>query len=106
MEVPAPAGILRTAACNSATLSENGADCVTFSSKEKTERRSPGRNTRRMKSFGFELIDFLRDAFFEELKGFEGKIGRGAIVLVEDADEDVDEIDGDANAATLRGGIL
>src|SRR6267143_4404327 len=49
MEVPAPAGILRTAACKLATLSENGATWVTFSSKEKTERRSPGRNTWRMK---------------------------------------------------------
>src|SRR6266478_1058770 len=49
MEVPAPAGILRTAACKSTTLSENGATWVTFSSKQKTERRSPGRSTWRMK---------------------------------------------------------
>ena len=60
----------------------------------------------RLKSFGFELIDFLLDAFLEKLKGFEGKIGRGTIVLVEDANEHVDEVDGDANAAALGGGIL
>jgi len=60
----------------------------------------------RLKSFGFELIDFLLDALFEELEGFEGKIGRGTIVLVEDADEHVDEVDGDADAPALCGGIL
>src|SRR6266446_3033491 len=60
----------------------------------------------RLKRFGFELIDFLLDAFFEELEGFEGKIGRGTIVLVEDANEHVDEVDGDADAAALGGGIL
>src|SRR6267378_5522946 len=49
MEVPAPEGILRTADCSSATLSENEASWVTFSSKAKTERRSPGRSTWRIK---------------------------------------------------------
>src|SRR5260370_1127843 len=49
MEVPEPAGILRTAACRSATLFENAASCVTFSSKAKTDRRSPGRSTWRIK---------------------------------------------------------
>src|SRR6266446_931289 len=49
IEVPAPAGILRTAVCSSATLSENAASCVTFSSKAKTDRRSPGRSTWRIK---------------------------------------------------------
>src|SRR6266851_1685616 len=49
MDVPAPAGILRTAACSSATLSEKVASCVTFSSNEKTDKRSPGRSTWRIK---------------------------------------------------------
>jgi len=60
----------------------------------------------RLKSFGFELIDLLLDAFFKELEGFEGKIGCGAIVFVEDADENIDEIDGDADASALGGRIL
>src|SRR5260370_841445 len=49
MEVPAPAGILRTAACSSLTLSENPASCLTSSSTEKTVSRSPGRRTWRIK---------------------------------------------------------
>src|SRR5882762_6869300 len=49
IEVPAPAGILRTAACRSPTLSENAASCVTFSSNAKTDRRSPDRSTWRIK---------------------------------------------------------
>src|SRR5260370_25404704 len=49
MDVTAPAGVLRTAACSSAPLSEKVASCVTFSSNEKTDKRSPGRSTCRIK---------------------------------------------------------
>ena len=40
---------MRTAACNAGTSSENAARCVTFSSNANTDRRSPERNTWRMK---------------------------------------------------------
>jgi hypothetical protein len=59
-----------------------------------------------LRGFGLEDIDFLLNTFFEDLKRFAGKIRRGTIVFVENADEDVDEIDGDLDAAALLGGIL
>src|SRR6267143_5400419 len=49
MEVPASLGILCTAACRVATLSEKPANSVTLSPTAKTARRSPGRRTWRMK---------------------------------------------------------
>ena len=54
---------------------------------------------------GFLLEDFdlLLDAFFEEVEGFAREIGRGAIVVVEHAGEDADQVDVDADAAALRG---
>jgi len=60
----------------------------------------------RLRSFGLEDFDFLLNAFLKELKNFLGKIGSGAIFIVEDADEDIDEIDVDLNAATLFGRVL
>ena len=60
----------------------------------------------RLRGFRFEFVNLLRHAFFEELKGFFGKVGRRAIFFVEDADEDIDEIDVDANAPALCRGIL
>ena len=57
----------------------------------------------RLLGFRLENFDFLLYPFFKELEGFDGQIGRGAIVVVEHADEDVDEIDADANAIALGG---
>src|ERR1700693_4026922 len=49
MEVPASLGILCTADCRAATLSEKPANCVTLSPTAKTARRSPERSTWPMK---------------------------------------------------------
>ena len=64
------------------------------------------REVQRQLRFGLEDFNLLLDAFFEELEGFARQIGRGAIVFVEHADEDVDEIHVDANAAALRCAVL
>ncbi len=51
--------------------------------------------------FGLEDFELLFDAVLENLKGFARKIGRGAVVLVQDAGEDAYKIDADANFAAL-----
>ena len=51
------------------------------------------REVERLLCFPFENFDFLRIAFLGDLEGFDGKIGRRAIVFVEDADKNVDQID-------------
>ncbi len=50
------------------------------------------REVERLVSFPFENFNFLGITFFGELKRFDGQIGRGAIVFVEYADENVDEV--------------
>src|SRR5216684_9408148 len=60
----------------------------------------------RLGGFRLELVDFLLDAFFKQLEGFLGEVGGGAVLIVEDADENVDEVDVDADAAALGGGVL
>src|SRR6266568_3821230 len=60
----------------------------------------------RLRSLGLENIDLLRHAFFKKLEGFAREIRSRAIVVVQDAHQDVDEIDVDADAAALSGGIL
>src|SRR5260370_8718570 len=56
--------------------------------------------------FRMEDLNLLLDTFFEELKSFARQIGRGTIVVVEHADQHVDEIDVDANASTLLPAVL
>ena len=57
----------------------------------------------------FEDFDLLLDALFEKLERFAREIGRGAIVIVQNAGENIYEINADADAAALlrglRGGI-
>src|SRR6266852_3135067 len=60
----------------------------------------------RLGGFRLELVDLLFNAFFKELEGLFGKVGGGSVLFVEDADENIDEIDVDADAAALRSGIL
>src|SRR5712691_1397501 len=60
----------------------------------------------RLGGFGLELVDLLFNAFFKELEGLFGKVGGGSVLFVEDADENIDEIDVDADAAALRCRIL
>ena len=43
--------------------------------------------------FGLEDGELLFDAFLENLEGFAREIGSGAIVIVEDAGEHVDQLD-------------
>src|ERR1700719_3277956 len=64
------------------------------------------REVERQLRFRLEDVDFLLDAFLEKLERFARKIRRGAIVLVEYADQHVDQIYADANAAALRRGVL
>ncbi len=61
-------------------------------------------NVERLLSFPFKHFDFLRITFFLNLKCFDGKVGGGPIIFVEDADENVDEVyfDFDGGAALDR----
>src|SRR6266446_2610579 len=60
----------------------------------------------RLRSFRFEFVNFLPNAFFKQVEGLPGKVRSGPVLFVEDADENIDEIDVDADAAALGGGIL
>ena len=59
------------------------------------------RQVQRLGSFRLELVDLLLHAFFKQLEGLPGKVRRGAIFVVEDADKNIHKIDVDADAATL-----
>ncbi len=64
------------------------------------------RQVQRLSGLGLEPVDLLLNAFFKQLKGLFGKVRRRPVLFVEDADENIDEIDVDADAAALGGGIL
>ena len=51
--------------------------------------------------FGFEDFEFLFDAFLEDVKLLARNVDGGAIVFVEDAGENADELDVDLDAAAL-----
>src|SRR5438093_10578034 len=59
------------------------------------------REVQRLGSFRLELVDLLLHAFFKQLEGLPGKVRRGAIFVVQDADKNIHKIDVDADAATL-----
>jgi hypothetical protein len=48
----------------------------------------------------------LLHAFFKNLEGLDGQVWSGAVVVIQNADEHVNEIDADANAALLRGFVI
>src|SRR6266446_3398497 len=64
------------------------------------------RQVQRLQSFRLELVDLLLDTFFKQLESLSGKVRRGAVLVVKDADKNVNEIDVDADAAALCGRIL
>src|SRR5712691_1812465 len=64
------------------------------------------RQIERQLRFGFEDVDFLLGAFFEEPEELAWQVGCWAIVFVEYANQDVHEVDVDANAAPLRTSLL
>lgn len=55
----------------------------------------------RLLRFRFEDVNFLLNAFFENLKRFLRKIGSGPILIVKHAHQDIYEIDAYADAAPL-----
>jgi len=55
----------------------------------------------RLLGLSFEDFDFLEDAFFIEFEGINRQVGGGTIVVIEDAGEDVDEIDVNLDFAAL-----
>ena len=59
----------------------------------------------RLLRFRLEDLELLLHALLENLKSFAREIRRGAIVLVEHAGEDADEVDVDANFAALWAGV-
>ena len=64
------------------------------------------RQVQGLRSLGLESVDLLFNALFKELESLPGKVGGGAVFLVKDADKNIDEIDVDADAAALGGGLL
>ena len=64
------------------------------------------REVERLLGFRLKDFDFLRIAFFGNLESFRGKIGGGAIVLIEDADEHVDEIHFDLDGGAVLYGVV
>src|SRR6267154_2281334 len=51
------------------------------------------RKVERLLGFAFENFNFLWLAFFDNLKSFDGQVCRGTIIVIENADENVYEID-------------
>ena len=60
----------------------------------------------RLLGFRLKDIDLLLHAFLENLKGFDGQVRGGAVVVVENADQHVHKIDVDLDGAARRDGAV
>ena len=49
-------------------------------------------DVQRLLGLGLKHVDLLRHSFFQYLERFHGKVGRGTIVVVENANQNRDEV--------------
>ena len=64
------------------------------------------RKVERLLSFAFENFNFLRITFFDNLKGFDRQVCGGTIVVIENADENVYEIDLHFDGGATLNGVV